>query len=62
MNTLQDWADEKGVPFINYMKMTDELGMDWKQDSVDGGWHLNMYGAEKVSRHMAEYISRKMFD
>lgn len=58
MNSLQDWAEEHEVPFINYMKMTDELGMDWKQDSVDGGLHMNMYGAEKVSRHFAGYLKQ----
>ena len=56
MNTVQDWADEHEAPFINYMKMTDEIGLDWKQDSLDGGNHLNVYGAEKVSRHLAEYL------
>ena len=59
MNTVQDWADEHEVPFINYMKMTEELGMDWKQDSLDGGSHLNVYGAEKVSRHLAMYLNKE---
>lgn len=56
MNTVQDWADEHQVPFINYMKITDEIGMDWTKDSLDGGNHLNVYGAEKVSRHLAEFL------
>ena len=59
MNTVQDWADEHEVPFINYMKMTDEIGIDWKQDSLDGGNHLNVYGAEKISRHLAEYLKKE---
>lgn len=57
MNTLKDWAEEKEVIFINYMDLTEELKMDWTKDSLDGGVHLNMYGAEKVSRHLAEYLS-----
>lgn len=61
MNSLQDWADEKEVPFINYMEMTGELGMDWNQDCLDEGSHLNVYGAEKVSRHLAEYIKEEYF-
>ena len=61
MNTIQDWAEEHSVPFINYMKMTDELGMDWTKDSLDDGNHLNVFGAEKVSRHLAEYLKREYF-
>lgn len=61
MNTLQDWADENDVDFINYMAMTGELGMDWNQDSLDEGNHLNVYGAEKVSRHLAEYLKENYF-
>lgn len=61
MNTLQDWADEKGVDFINYMALTGELGMDWDKDALDQGSHLNIYGAEKVSRHLAEYLKENYF-
>lgn len=61
MNTLQEWADEKGVDFINYMALTGELGMDWNQDCLDEGSHLNVYGAEKVSRHLAEYLKINYF-
>ena len=61
MNTLQNWADEKGVEFINYMAMTGELDMDWNQDCLDEGSHLNVYGAEKVSRHLAEYLKKNYF-
>ena len=56
MNTVEDWANEHGVAFLNYMEMTEELGMDWEQDSLDGGTHLNADGAKKVSKHLAEYL------
>lgn len=61
MNTLQDWADERDVEFINYMKLTGELGMDWNRDCLDAGSHLNSYGAEKVSRHLAEHLKENYF-
>ncbi len=61
MNTIEDWAKEHEVAFINYMDLTEEVGLDWKQDSLDGGTHLNTYGAKKVSSHLAEYLKSKYF-
>ena len=62
MNSVQDWAKAHDVEFINYMKLAEEIGMNWKQDSLDGGGHLNVYGAEKVSRHLAECLKTKYFN
>lgn len=61
MNTIEDWAKEHEVDFINYMDLTKEVGLDWKQDSLDGGTHLNTYGAKKVSSHLAEYLKDRYF-
>jgi len=61
MNTLEDWASDKNVDFINYMDLTRELGLDWTKDTLDGGTHLNVYGAKKVSRHLAEYLQQTYF-
>jgi hypothetical protein len=55
-NTVGDWAQAHDVELINYMKLTDAIGLDFGADSLDGGTHLNVYGADKVSRHMAEYL------
>ena len=38
----------------------DEIGLDWKTDSKDGGNHLNLYGAIKVSDYIAEYIHENL--
>ncbi len=62
MNTLEEWAKANDVEFINYMDMTEEIGMNWKQDSLDGGSHLNVYGAEKVSGHLAKHLKEQYFN
>ena len=33
-----------------------EIGFNPKTDSGDGGAHLNIVGAEKVSRHLGNYL------
>lgn len=61
MNTLEDWAKLHQVDFINYMDLTEEIGLDWSKDSLDGGTHLNVSGAQKVSEHMAVYLQQNYF-
>jgi hypothetical protein len=55
-NTVGDWADAHDVEMINCMKLTDAIGLDFATDSLDGGSHLNAYGADKVSKYLAEYL------
>ncbi len=60
-NTVEAWAEENGVTMINYMRLTDEIGLDFDTDSLDGGTHVNADGAKKVSRHLAEYLYEAYF-
>ena len=48
-------AAESGIPYIDMMYDVD-IGIDWTQDSVDGGTHLNWLGAKKVSDFLAGYL------
>jgi hypothetical protein len=36
--------------------MCDEIGIDWSCDTYDAGVHLNVYGAEKLSRYFGEIL------
>ena len=33
------------------------MGIRWEKDSYDGGDHLNLYGAQKVSTFVGDYLS-----
>lgn len=57
-NAVKTFADQKGVPFIDFnidMK-TDKI--NWKRDTVDRGTHLNIRGAEKVSHELSLYFEK----
>ena len=37
--------------------LLDDIGLDWTHDTADGGDHLNIYGAEKVSKYIGNYLN-----
>lgn len=55
-NAVQEWCDSHSVEFIDYNLMTNEIGIDWKTDTRDGGEHLNNNGAYKVCMHLSDYL------
>ena len=59
-NTVMDWADENDVELINCMKVTDVIGLNFEEDSLDAGTHLNESGGRKVSQYIAEYLKENV--
>ena len=56
-NTLQDYADKYNLKYIDFNLMTEELGLDWTNDTGDAGDHINAYGTEKTTRYLMEYLN-----
>ena len=54
---MQQYADENGIPFIDFNLLEKQLKIDWKKDTRDKGMHLNAYGAKKVSDYMGKYLT-----
>ena len=52
------YAEEHGLSYYNFIPLCDEIGIDWSRDTYDAGLHLNVYGAEKLSYHFGEILSR----
>ena len=55
-NALQKYSDKYGIAFIDFNLMTDEIGLDWSEDTGDKGDHINMYGGEKTTRYLMNYL------
>lgn len=55
-NGTAQCAEELGIPFLDLNCMTKEIGIDWQKDSYDGGDHLNLSGAEKVTDYLGKYL------
>lgn len=55
-NSVENWAIQHGVEYINYMQIAEEIGFDADLDVRDGGEHLNTAGANKVTEALANYL------
>ena len=53
---LVEYAEKKGVRYINGISYAEEMGLDMTTDTYDKGIHLNVYGAEKCSRFLGNIL------
>lgn len=56
-NALKNYAEKKGLDYVDMNLRVEELGIDWELDSLDMGDHLNLSGASKVSSFMGRYLT-----
>lgn len=56
-NAVKDYADEKGITFLDLNIDRESFGFDWKTDTRDGGNHLNSRGARKATLFIGKYLS-----
>lgn len=54
LNTIADIANENDIEMINYNML--DVGLDYNADFLDK-WHLNYWGAEKLTSHLASYLA-----
>ena len=50
------YAAENGLAYYNFIPLCDEMGIDWSTDTYDEGMHLNVYGAEKLTRYFGQIL------
>ena len=53
---IEEYAAEHGLLYINFLELTEQTGLDFSQDTYDGGLHLNLSGAEKMSAFLGEVL------
>jgi hypothetical protein len=58
---IKEYADENDLKYINFLELTEEIGIDYSTDTYDAGLHMNLSGAEKLSRYLGEVL-REEFD
>ena len=53
---VEAYAAEKGLPYINFLEIQEQTGIDYRTDTYDGGLHMNLSGAEKLSRWLGTWL------
>jgi len=53
---VKEYADSKDITYLELNFDNDKIGIDWNEDTSDGGDHLNMFGAVKVSTYLGKYL------
>ncbi|MBD5461126.1 MAG: SGNH/GDSL hydrolase family protein [Lachnospiraceae bacterium] len=56
---IREYAAQHGLAFYNFVERTEEIGLDFARDTYDGGYHLNLFGAEKLSRYFGDILAEK---
>lgn len=54
---IVQYAKDNDLTYINFLKQVDEIGIDYSTDTFDGGLHLNLSGAEKLSKYFGKMLS-----
>ena len=57
---IKDYADKNELRYINFLELTEETGIDYNTDTYDAGLHMNLAGAEKLSRWLGEYLTTEL--
>ncbi len=51
------YAAEHGLSYYNFIDDATAMGLDWNTDTYDGGIHLNVSGAEKLTRYFGQILA-----
>lgn len=54
-----DYAKKHDLDYINFLELAEEIGIDYSQDTYDGGLHMNVTGAEKCADYLGKFLSEK---
>lgn len=54
---IQNYADQHGLSFYNFLDSVEEIGIDYSTDTYDAGLHMNLNGATKLSRYFADILA-----
>ena len=57
-NSIKNYAKEHDIEYLDLNLIYKDIGIDFTKDTCDAGDHLNVYGAEKVSSYIGDYINK----
>ncbi len=56
---MEEYAREHNLLYLNFLECIEEVGLDFHEDTYDGGLHLNLSGAEKLSSYFGQILTEQ---
>ena len=56
---IVEYAEKNDLLYVNLLAARDEIGLDFTTDTYDGGLHLNLAGAEKLSHYFGQILQEE---
>ncbi len=57
---VEDYAAEHNLKYINFLELTEEVGIDYSLDTYDAGLHMNLSGAEKLASWLGNFLKEEI--
>ena len=57
---MAEYAEAHGLRYYNFLNNVDEIGIDYTTDTYDQGGHLNLSGAEKLSKYFGNILTQEL--
>lgn len=51
-----DYAEKNNLPYINFYELLEETQLNYEEDTYDGGLHMNLSGADKLSEYLGNML------
>jgi hypothetical protein len=52
-----DYAKKYDIPYINFYELLEKTKLDYETDTYDGGLHMNLSGADKLSDYLGNVLA-----
>lgn len=56
---IVQYAEQNDLCYYNFIDEIEDIGIDWSQDTYDGGVHLNVYGAMKMTEYFGDLLANE---
>lgn len=56
---IEEYAAQNELRYINFLNLTEEIGLDYTTDTYDAGLHMNLSGATKLTRYFGKILSEQ---
>lgn len=56
---IKEYAQNNNLGYYNFKEKVEEIGIDYNTDTYDGGLHLNLTGATKLSKYFSKILKEK---